>query len=610
MMTSDYPTHYYRIRLKLFAGIVCAVLGLLCLRLIQLQILDAEDYSGESASNAVRVHRVVPARGVMFDRNGVLMVDNEPTYTIQFTPRYFDHNRIGLIASLVGVTDSLVAARLEEARSWSAFRPSAAFRHVEFDVLSRVQEHLYLLPGVSYEVTQRRRYVTEARAMHALGYVREISGAELETRADEGYRPGDVVGRTGIERAYEKELRGRLGQELKLVNVMGLEVKSYRDGKDDTPPVSGYDLTLTLDSEVQALAESLFVNKRGAVVALEPGTGEIIALLSKPDFDPGMFTSEVTPEAWRAMNSAESDPMFNRATMSGFPPGSTWKPFMALVALQEGLITPRSTYNCRGAYVLGNRPFRDHAGHVHGVIAVEEAIEQSCNSFFFNLMMHLDVDSFRDWGHRFGFGQRIEMAFGEQNPGLTPDSAYFDRAYPAGWTAGFSINMGIGQGDLLVTPMQLARYAAALANWGTLHPPHFVRTLRQPESGEVRRPELPRSRTIPVDQQHFQVVRNGMRRVMEDGTGQWAQIPGIPSAGKTGTAQAPGDAEDHSVFILFAPFEEPRIALAVMVENGGFGATQAAPIASILAEKYLTGSIARPRRWLLDHVKTLKSEDL
>jgi penicillin-binding protein 2 len=599
----------YKIRLRVFAGVIVAVLLVLALRLVYLQLIDVQTYYDES-SNAIRVKRVLPARGVIYDRNGTLMVDNQPSYTVLLTPRYFDVDRGGLLADLLEVPDSVVTARFSEARAWNAFRPSASFQDVPFRIFSRVQENLFRLPGVSFEVSQKRRYLTAARAWHALGYVREINRRELDVMRERGYRQGDVIGRSGIERVYEDRLRGSLGDEFKLVNVMGMEVESYHAGQQDRSPVSGFDLHLTIDHRAQALAESLFVNKRGAAVALDPNTGQVLLFVSKPDIDPDIFSTEMSAEKWEAVTSAEGDPLFNRATMSGMPPGSTWKPFMALVGLAEGLITPTTPYTCRGGYRLGRRTFKDHASHVHGRIQLEEAIEQSCNSYFFNLMMNLDVNSFARWAHVFGFGERINMDISEQNPGLIPDSSYYDRTYPAGWTAGFTINLGIGQGDMLVTPMQLARYVASVANEGTLVSPHFVQMLRHSETGESLLPDVDEPRSIPISQEHFETVKVGMRRVMEKGTGRWFQIPDIASGGKTGTAQAPGDRADHSLFIMFAPFDHPKIAVAVLVENGGFGASQAGPMASLLAEMYLTGDISPRRRYLLNHMLTLESEPI
>jgi penicillin-binding protein 2 len=599
----------YRIRVRIFVGIILVVLGILALRLVQLQLVDAQAYTGESRSNAVREVRVQPARGAVFDRDDVLMVDNEPTYTIMLTPRYFDESKIGLLASLLEVPDSVVVRKLKEARQWSAFRPSPAFREVPFDIYSRIQENLFLLPGVSDDIEQKRRYHTDAHAAHVLGYIREITREELERRSG-GYRQGDLIGKAGLERSYEDSLRGRVGSAFKLVNARGLEVKSYRDGAEDLPPMSGYDLYLGIDAGVQALAETLFVGKRGGAVAFDPKTGEVIALVSKPDFDPSIFSQSIDPAMWRYLTTSKDRPMFNRATMSLMPPGSTWKPFMSLMALQEGIITESSTIYCPGGYLLGGRFFRCHGG-AHGPVTVRRAIQVSCNTFFYALMMRTDVNTWARWAHRFGFGENAPTDIAEQSPGLIPDSAYFNRTFPRGWTPGYTIILGIGQGNMGVTPLQLARYIAAVANGGMLRTPHLVRKIVHPETGEVIYPTIPPSEQIPIDAAYFEVVREGMRLVMEAGTGRGVQLPGIASGGKTGTAQNP-HGKDHSVFVMFAPFDDPQIALAVMVENAGFGASVAAPIASLMAEQYLTGQIADTpqRRYVLQRALGARSESL
>jgi len=601
----------YRVRARIFVGVISGLLGLLLLRLIQMQLVQTELYMGESRSSAIREQRVMPARGAIFDRNGVLLVDTAPAYALLITPRYFDVKNIPLLAQLLGVPDSVVANRLAQARAWSAYRPSRVFTDLPFETFSRVVENLYRLPGVQYEIDQRRRYHTPARAAHALGYVREITREELDRLQQEGYAMGDRIGKAGLEKFYEKALRGVPGRAFKLVNIHGQEIKPYRDGAEDTPPIGGYDLHLGLDYRVQALAESLFVGKRGAAVALDPNNGEIIALVSMPDFDPEIFSGSMDPATWRYLTSSPEKPMFNRATMSGVPPGSTWKPFMALVGLQEGVITERSTIYCGGGYLLGGRFFRCHGG-AHGALSVREAIQQSCNTYFFTVMMRLDVNTFRRWANRFGFGVLAPLDIAEQSPGLIPDSNYYNRRYPRGWTAGYTINLGIGQGDMTVTPMQLARYVAAIANGGTLYPPHLVRRLVHPETGQVLQPKRPPPEPIPIKSEYFAIVREGMRRTMEAGTGRWVQLPGIPSGGKTGTAQAPGGRKDHSLFIMFAPFDDPKIAIAVLVENAGFGATVAAPIASLMAELYLTGQVATTpqRRYMLEHVLRQRSQPL
>lgn len=600
----------YRIRRQVFVIIIIAIVFVLMTRLAWLQLVEWKVYSGESRSNSLRETRVLPARGVIYDRNGVLLVDNQPTYTVTLTPRYFKRDRIGLLAELLDVSDSLVVAKLAEARQWNSFRPSLSFSDITFDVMSRIQENRYLLPGVDYQISQRRRYLREFSAGHALGYLREITREELNDKRSDGYRPGDLIGKAGLERTYESMLRGTFGSEFKLVNKLGREFKPFREKSADIDPESGYDLHLTMDSDVQALAESLFVNKRGAAVAIDPNTGGIIAMVSKPDVDPRIFSRTVSQADWVRVTSAAGNPLFNRGTQSGNPPGSTWKPFMALMGLQSGVITPETVYHCRGRYVLGTRAFKDYGGRAHGAITLERALQESCNSFFFNLMMQLNVDQFSEYAHEFGFGERIKMDIGEQDQGLIPDSAYYNRTYPRGWTAGYTINLGIGQGDMLVTPMQLARYVSAIANGGTLHTPHLVGSIRHPETGNQLDTKIDGPKAIPIDGAHFDVVRSGMRRVMESGSGRWAQLPDITSGGKTGTAQAPGDQKDHSLFIMFAPFDDPQIAIAVLVNNGGFGATQAAPIASLMAEQYLTGDIGPVGKWRIKQLMKLESESL
>ncbi len=600
----------YRIRRQVFISIIVAIVFVLMTRLAWLQLVDGQAYSGESRSNSLRETRVLPARGVIYDRNGVLLVDNQPTYTVTLTPRYFKRDRITFLAELLNVSDSLVTARLAEAQRWNSFRPSASFNDITLDVISRIEENRYLLPGVDYQISQRRRYVTEISAGHALGYVREITQNELASRRVDGYRPGDLIGKAGLEKMYEGQLRGTFGSEFKLVNKLGREFKPFREKAEDVDPKSGYDLHLTMDHNVQALAESLFVNKRGAAIAIDPNTGGIIAMVSEPDVDPRIFSRTVSQEDWVRVTTAEGNPLFNRGLQSGNPPGSTWKPFMALMGLQTGVITKNTVYHCRGRYVLGTRAFKDFGGRAHGAITLERAIQESCNSFFFNLMMQLNLDQFSEYAHYFGFGEEAAIDLGDQQGGLIPDSSYYNRTYPRGWTAGYTINLGIGQGDMLVTPMQLARYVSAIANAGTLYSPHLVQAVRHPETGQSLPMQIAPPKRIPIDGAHFSVVRNGMKRVMEAGSGRWAKIPNITSGGKTGTAQAPGDRKDHSLFIMFAPFDDPQIAIAVLVNNGGFGATQAAPIASLMAEQYLTGDIGPVGRWRIKQLMKLESEKL
>lgn len=596
-------------RLKVFLVVVLGLMSILGMRLAKLQLIDASEYSGEARSTAVRENRVSPARGLIYDRTGDLVVGNEPAYSVRVTPRFFQADKVSFLAEIMGVSDSVITAKLVEARDWSPLQPSTIFSNVEFEVIRAIEENQYLLPGISYETSQKRTYESDARMSHVLGYVREISQSELNRRRTDGYRLGDMIGRAGLERGFERYLRGKLGFEYKLVDVHGREVSSFREGAEDLAPESGYDLHLTIDSGVQALAESLFVNKRGSAIAIDPATGELLALVSHPDIHPQQFSGSVSTDELEELLASREDPFFNRATMSGIPPGSTWKPFMALIGLELGVITADSDYYCPGGYQLGNRFFRDFNNEKHERIAVREAIQRSCNSYFWDTMMNVGLDRYTKWAKEFGFGERFPTDLPEQDGGLIPDSSYYDRVYKR-WTPGYTINLGIGQGDMLVTPLQLARYVAAIANGGHLRTPHLVSAIRHPATGEIIEPEIPPSKKIPIRAEHFQTVREGMRDVMRYGSAKWVAIPDIEIAGKTGTAQAPMDRKDHSLFVMFAPFEDPEIAIAVMVENGGFGATQAAPIASLMAEKYLTGGLSRTSKWRKSYVMDLESQSL
>ena len=588
-------------RYTIFLAVAAFVIALLCLQLFRLQIIKQDDASEVARGNALRTHRVIPARGAIFDRHGTLMVHNEPTYTVTLTPRYFNPERVPLLADLLDVDESVVIERLEEARQWNPYRSSPSFPDVPFKNYSRLQEDIFRLPGVSKEVNQKRRYLTSARAAHALGYVSEITREELASEYPRNgvarYRQGDFLGKTGVERGYETFLRGVPGSARRIVNVHGVEVGSYRNGLEDEPPREVYDIHLALDAGVQALAESLFVNKRGALVALDPADGGIIALVSAPDFHPDIFAQHMESDAWRALNTSPLKPLYNRATMNRMPPGSTWKPFMALMALSEGLITeggPDGTIYCPGYHPVGQgRIFRCLGAH--GNQNVVSAIKNSCNTFFFEVARRMNLDAFQEYSNAFGFGITAPMDLLEQTPGLIPDSAYFNARY-ASWGIGSTMNLGIGQGDMGVTPMQMARYAAAVANGGTLHTPRLVSYLENVSSGERQEPPgQPESTQIPIDSHYFDLVREGMRQVMASGSGRFSQIPDIASGGKTGTAQAPGNMPDHSVFVMFAPFENPRIAIAVQCENAGFGHNCAAPIASLTAERYLKGDL--PNSW-------------
>ncbi len=593
------------LRVRVFAVVVIFITVLFLARAAQLQLIDTEVYTGTSRKNSIHTRLIEPARGVIYDRDGRLLVDNEPTYTIRITPVFFDSTKTPLLADLLRVPPKTVRKRLKEARDWSLYKPSRAFWEVPDTVFARVQENLYRLPGVDYIVDEKRRY-HGVRASHVLGYVKEISRQQLDRMESDGYRLGDRIGQAGVESAYDSTLRGHRGREFKLVNVHGQEVGSYRNGQEDIPPESGPDLHLTIDAELQTMAESLFVNKQGAAIAMDPNTGEILTLLSSPDYDPSVLAGKVTGDVWSRLQQDPKDPLFNRATMSQQPPGSTFKPFMALVGLEEGVITRNTEIYCPGYYTYRGHVFQCH-GEPHGSVTVQEAITESCNTFFFSVMMRLNFQQWHDWGEMFGFGHRINTDLPKQAPGILPDSAYFDRTYGEGkWTRGYLVSLGIGQGNVGVTPLQLAQYAGALANGGTLYPPTMVRKIVDTQTGAIRRPDLSAPQTVPIEPEYMKTVREGMRALVMD-KGVFLRWNGPPAAGKTGTAQNP-HGEDHAWFIGFAPYDDPEIAVAVLVEHGGFGAEVSAPLAGLMIEKYLNGKIAPNRRWVYEYVRGKRSK--
>lgn len=593
-------------RVRIFTVLILIIFGILSLRLVKLQIVDSSSHTGESQNNSMREIRVQAPRGRFFDRNGVLMVENEPTYTLYVTPLYFDDANIAVLANLLSVADTTIARQVQAARDWSPFKRSPIRSGVTLQALGRVLEQKHRLDGIDYEVTQKRRYVTGARATHALGYVREISDAALSARRDEQYRRGDQMGQSGLELEYESVIRGQTGSEFKLVNIRGQVVDDYLGGDRDLPTISGMDLTLTIDHELQALAESLFVNKRGAVIAIDPVNGEVLAMHSAPDYDLTMFTERLDPREWNKVLTSKDKPLFNRVTQSVFPPGSTFKPLIALLALSTGAINANYTYYCDGGHPRGKSQDIFKCLGEHGSINVIEALKQSCNTFFFEMMRIVDVNSLNDLASSFGFGLApgVDIAGSEIRGGLVPDSSYYNERYgqaPRYWNEGTTMNLGVGQGDIQVSPLQLVLYMSALANGGTLVSPHLVREMVDSKTGEKSTPEIAPGKRIELNPFYLSIVREGMQKVISE-KNWWLAIPGVPSFGKTGSAQNSRGDQSDSVFIMAAPIDNPRIAIAVFVENAGYGSTAAGPIGSLMVEKYITGSIDPARTLVWDMV--------
>ncbi len=577
-------------RRRVFYSVILLALFVMIGRLYQLQLFYQDEYGKKSQENSIRTVLREPVRGMMFDRRGRLIVDNRPSYTVTVTPYEFRQENIPALSELLVLDEEILRRRLQRATQWSLFVPSKIHRDAEFPVIVALEEQRERFPGVGYVVEAKRHYNSGARLSHVLGYTREISERQLAQNPGV-YRPGDVIGSAGIEAAFEKTLRGEYGYEYAMVNSRGQFVADYSEGKRNTSPREGSDLFLTIDAELQRYAESLIGDRTGSVVAIDPRNGEILVMLSKPDYDLADLSGVTPPELWSSLNSDTLRPLFNRATSSIYPPGSTYKMVLAAAALENGVISERWTASCPGFYRFGNRVFRCHRPEGHGAVNVVEAIKVSCNVFFYQLMLEVGFEQWTSFGRKFGFGRRTGIEGIEETPGIMPDENYYNRIYgPRGWTRGNLISLAIGQGEISVTPLQMAVYAMMLANKGTHHHPYLVSHIYDANTREII--ELPRtSERTELSERTWDLLREGMHKVVDEdgGTARAARIPGIPSAGKTGTSQNPHGVEGHAWYVGFAPYDDPQIAIAVIIENVGYGGAHAAPVAGRIVAKYLSG---------------------
>ncbi len=575
-------------------------------RIFQLQIIDHEKYVPISKENALRKENVLPARGLIYDRSGKLLVDNQPIYTITITPAKFDHEKIPLLSNLTGVPDSTVRAKVRQAQNYSWHRSSRLFTEVNFKVFSRIQENIWRLPGIGHQINSKRHYPTNLNLSHVLGYLREASLQEYRHNAK--LHLGERVGKSGLEQVYGNYLRGKDGTEYVRVNALGQTVSSYDNGNLDEPPHKGANLVTTLDAELQETAETLMEGKIGGLIALDPDDGSVLSMVSAPQYDIRKLAGKLDTAYWRKMNSDTTDPLFNRVISSKEPPGSTFKPLMGLMGLKLGLITPETVVHCDGAYYRG-RAYKCIKAHGNQVLL--EAIKNSCNTYFFSLMNKFAVNGYLNRWHEMlnevGLDRKTDIDLPNETRGIIPDSTYLNRAFGKGkWGIGDLISLGVGQGLVSVSPMQMAVVASAIGNGGYRVQPHVVRSIRTTD-GQVLRTDPNKKKIDWIEPGHLQLVKQGMRLVVTEGGGRWyANLDSIKVAGKTGTAQNP-HGEDHSWFIAFAPIDDPEIATAVLVENAGYGSLTAAPIASLLIEKYLTGKIKR--EWIYNKMLNFTYQD-
>jgi len=556
--------------------------GVLSFRLFQMQILNQEAYEEKSADNSVKAIEQIPFRGVFYDRNLKVMVDNIPAYTLRITPADYDPKLNLLIDKILGSDSGYVASILKKNRIYSKYIPIRIKRGIEFEIVSWLEENQEHLPGLDYIVEMQRGYPIGIKGSHSFGYTKEISPNQLSKEKDY-YVPGDYVGHNGIEKEYEKDLRGIKGFNYVLVNSKRKEIGKYKDGAVDKNSIKGKDLVLSYDADVQKVAEEQMIGKRGAIVAIEPKTGEIIALVSAPDYDLNQFSYVTSREFLQDLYNDPDKPSFNRATMSLKAPGSTFKMLAAIAALDMGIITPSTTINCGGGFTFG-RFFKCHGNH--GSLNVIHAIEKSCNSFFYHLIYKIGLDKWKEYALKFGFNSKTGIDIGEESAGFIPGENYYVKMYGEKWPRSIMASLGIGQGEVSVTPLQLAKYVALIANNGSSFQPHIVKGYLDDKTRQIIPYKFPEIKT-GIKQEVFDIVKEGMFLVVNgSGTATHIKMSDIKISGKTGTAQN-SHGKDHALFVCYAPSDNPQIAIAVVVENIGFGGTHAAPIAKAMIEAYL-----------------------
>ncbi len=553
-------------------------------RLVQLQIIEGSDYRLISETQAIKQLVVEPVRGSMYDRNGKLIVNNSPSFSVQITPKDFREESLPALEHLLGLTEKEIRSRM--AKAPSRFVSTKILRDADFSIIAAIEENRAMFPGVNIVAESKRIYNFQGNSAHLLGYTKEINERQLQTRGDY-YRQGDIIGATGLEASYENFLRGQKGVEFAAVNSIGQRVAQFNDGKNDITAEDGFDLQLGVDIGLQDYIEELMKPyKGGAVVAIDPSNGELLAFVSKPDYDLRMFSGKTPSNLYAALLHDSTKPMFNRAALTRYPPGSTWKMLMAIAALQEGIITDKTIINCPGSFTFGGRTWACHG--THGATDVRKAIHASCNVFFYHMGLKLGIEKFEYYGRMFGFGMLtgLDLVENQESKGLLPSLTYFNKVYPHGWPKGALVNLGIGQGEIGVTPLQMAVYTATIANRGTHIQPHAVRAIYNKKLGKLQPIEY-ESTKLPLNPGIWDVIIQGMYDVVNTpgGTARNARVDSLTVCGKTGTAQNP-HGQDHSWFVCFAPRENPKIAICVMLENAGFGGTHAAPLAQKVMTKY------------------------
>jgi penicillin-binding protein 2 len=596
-------------RLPLAAALMLLVLVSYAVRLFQLQILQGEEFRGIAQGNAARLERLEAPRGEILDREGRVLATTRPAFGVQVMPSELrqPETTFPALGLLLEQDGGALRESVGSPRGRMRFQPVRLAGDLSYDHMARVESHLYALPGVQTDVRPRRHYLGGELGAHLLGTIGEIRREQLETAEFADYRQGEVIGQSGIEALLEHHLRGRAGGRNLVVNVAGRVVEVL----DEIEPVPGGAVTLTLDLDLQRAAEEGFLpdviggpGKMGALVALDARNGDVLAMVSKPSFDPNDFAGGIDAQTWRELTGDEWRPLQNRAISGQYPPGSAYKPIVAAAALESGVTTPSERVFCPGHFRLGRRTYRCWKRSGHGSVDLREALKRSCDVYFYTMGLRVGIDRLAEFARSFGLARLTQIPLEHEMPGLIPTMAWKEKRFSEPWVLGETVSASIGQGFNLATPLQMAVVYAALANGGRIVTPRIV-LRRGAKDGEPAREAGPASAdrgSVPVDEKHLARIREALEAVVGEagGTARRARVPGVRVAGKTGTSQVvrlshtedleedevPVKFRDHAWFVSFAPVEAPEIVVAALAEHGGHGGSAAAPIAQKVLARY------------------------
>lgn len=587
-------------------GVMLVILMAYVLRMWHLQVLEGGKYRYQSENNRIRLEDIPAPRGLIFDRNGVPLVENRPAYHLLLI-REDIHDLDGTIREvgrLCGKNPQELFNILEANRQTPKFLPIRLIADLDRDCLARIEAQRIRLPGVVIQLEPKREYRWNGTAAHLIGYLSEITEAELKSEVYRSYYAGEDIGKFGVEGSFEKYLHGKRGGRQVEVDAIGRRMRLL----DEVLPIPGRNVWLTIDIELQKIAESCLQGHVGAIVALDPTNGAVLALASSPVFDQEKFIRGLTKDEWQKLSKDPNHPLLHRCIGAAYPPGSTFKPFMALAALKEGVVSTETTFGCPGYLQFANRKYRCWKDHGHGSVDVDRALVQSCDVFFYNSGMRLGVDRIAQYANMFGLGEKPGIGLNGEHPGLIPTSWWKKNATGVPWQKGETLSVSIGQGFDLATPLQMASGYAAVANGGKLWQPYVVRRIEGNSSDEIDEIRAKLKRKISIEQRYFDIVRKGLLGVVEEerGTGHSIKDKSVLIAGKTGTAQVVKVADgvnrklvarmakeknrDHAWFVGYAPAGDPKIVVSAIVEHGEHGATTAAPLVQKVILSYLNSN--------------------